>query len=194
MKGVKTELSEKAQAWIVAHYKHTKNAEIAAKWGISETTLHRFARAHGLKKTPQQMRKTQAEAAAAARASHLVHGTYPPKGFRIPRAEEFQFKAGVTSEQRLGKKGEAERLRKSAESRRRTWKLEKGRALFGLPRETKLAVVRHPREHALRRYALKRHGYQVARGGYDVYYGKDTVRSVRLERWPFRFHELQTTN
>lgn len=191
MKGIKTELSEQAQAWIIKHFKHTKNAEIAAKYGISETTLHRFARAHGLTKTPQFQRKCLEATTKAAALSHWRNGTYPPKGFQIPGAELHRFQKGVTPEQRLGRKGNEERIRKSAQSRRETWKLEHARALFGLPRETKLNVVRHPREHAVQRYALKKHGYVVDRGGYDCGYGPETRRSARLETRPFRFYEIQ---
>lgn len=193
MKGVKIELSPKAETWIIKHFKHTKNAEIAERWGISETTLHRFARAHGLKKTLEFQRKCQEHAARRAEASHYVHGTYPPKGFQIPGGDRHRFQKGVTPEQRLGRKANAERIRRSTESRRKTWKLEHARALFGLPRETKLNVVRHPRQHAVNRYALKKRGYLVERGGYDCWITPDTRRSSRLEKRPFHFHEMTTT-
>lgn len=192
MRGVKIELTPQAEAWIIRHFKHTRNAEIAERWGISETTLHRFARAHKLTKTRQFQAKCQAYTSRRAQASHHVHGTYPPKGYQIPGGELHRFQKGVTPEQRLGKRANAERIRKSAESRRNTWKLEHARMTFGLPRETRLNVVRHPREHALRRYALKKRGYVIDRGGYDCGYGPDTRRSERLEQRPFRFYEITT--
>lgn len=193
MKGVKTILDDKAQAWIIKHFKHTKNAEIAERFGISETTLHRFARAHGLTKTPQFQRKCQAATSAAAALSHRIHGTYPPKGYVIPGSEEHRFRKGVTSAQRLGARREAERVRKSAESRRRTWKLEHARKTFGLPQETRLRVFKQPREWTLQRYALRRHGYVIERGSLEAYWTPDTRRSARLERRPFRFAELNVT-
>lgn len=137
----KIELTESQLAWLLKHYKHTKNAEAARKLGIGESTLHRFARKYGLKKTPQFMRKTQRAAADAAERSHRENGTYPPKGYRVPRSEVGQFKPGVSSRQRLGDKKEDARLQKMAETRRETIRKEKARILFGLPQKTKLKLT-----------------------------------------------------
>lgn len=79
-KGVKITLTEKQENWLKKHFLHTKNAEIAQKLGISETAVHRFARALGLKKSRQYMVKCQRETADAAKRSHRLNGTYPPKG------------------------------------------------------------------------------------------------------------------
>lgn len=193
MKGVKTILDDKAQAWIIKHFKHTKNAEIAERYGISETYLHRFAREHGLTKTKQFQRKCQAETSAAAALSHRIHGTYPPKGYIIPGSERHRFRKGESSRERLGEKGEAERIRKSAESRRKTWKLEHARKTFGLPQETRLRVFKQPKAWVSQRYSLKKHGYVVERGSLEAYWTADTRRSARLERRPFRFAELNET-
>lgn len=78
-------LTPRQEAWLCRHFRNTRNAELAARLGISETSLHRFARSLGLTKTPQFMRKCQAATAAAAKASHLRNGTYPPKGYHIAR-------------------------------------------------------------------------------------------------------------
>lgn len=59
------ELTEKEIAWIIRHFKHTRNDEIMSKFGISHSTLHRIAREHGLKKTKQFMIKTQDSAQKA---------------------------------------------------------------------------------------------------------------------------------
>lgn len=186
------EVSEKAKRWIINHYKHTKNDEIKAKYGVSDGWLHRFARKNGLKKSPQFMKACLTATTKAAAFSHRIKGTYPPKGYRIPKSGVNCFKKGVTPLMRLGPKREAERVRKSAESRRKTWKLEHARMTFGLPRETKLRVFRQPKEWTSRRYYLRRHGYVVARGGLDAYYGENTLRNEALEaRYkPFRFHPL----
>lgn len=143
-KGTKIELNEQALCWLIKHFKHKKNTEIVAHLGISESTLHRIVRKLGLKKTPQFMRKCQAEASAAAKESHLRNDTYPPKGFVIPNREAGMFQKGVTPLQRLGKRMNAERIRKSAESREKTRKSERARATFGLPQRTKLRVIPVP--------------------------------------------------
>lgn len=188
----KVEVTERQKAWILKHYKHTKNDEIKTKYGLSDGWLHRFARQNGLKKCPQFMTKVQLEGARKAALSHLINGTYPPKGYRIPRREASGFQKGVSSLQRLGPKREAERVRKSAEGRRKTWKLEHARMTFGLPRETKLRVFKQPREWTARRFYLRKLGYVVERGGLDAYYDDSTRRSLELEaRYkPFRFHPM----
>lgn len=108
MKGRKIELTDKEVAYLTKHFKHMKNAELAAKLNIGERSVVRLARKLGLTKTAQFMRKCQQEMTAAAHASHLRNGTYPPKGFIIPKSEDGRFKKGVTPEQRFGKrKGES---------------------------------------------------------------------------------------
>lgn len=190
----KVEVSERTKKWILKHYCHTKNADIKAKYGLTDGWLHRFARANGLKKTPQFMHKVQKEASEKARISHIIHNSYPPKGHRIPGSEKCGFQKGVTPEQRLGKRKNEQRIAKAAESRRKTWKLEHARKTFGLPQETKLRVVKQPRQWALRRWKLRKMGYVIERGGLDCYYTDETRRSERMEAngRPFRFHALET--
>lgn len=188
----RVKVSERTKRWIINHYKHTKNKDIMEKYGLSEGWLHRFAREHGLKKTPRFMKACQTATTKAAAFSHFINGTYPPKGYRIPRSDANCFKPGVTNLQRFGKKGNAERIRKSAETRRRTWKLEHARMTFGLPRETKLRVFRQPKDWTSKRYYLRKHGYVVERGALDAYYTDETERNPSLEERykPFRFHPI----
>jgi len=174
-------LTQKQEAWLVRHFKHTKNADIMEKLGISDGTLHRIARAMGLKKSPQFMHKCQKEMTDAAKRSHILNGTYPPKGYRIPRSEEFQFRKGEKSVDRIGKRKERKRLEKAHASWKETWKLEHARAVFGLPRRTKLRVVARPKHYASQRYYLKRRGYVFERGGMTAYYTTETRRSERFE-------------
>ena len=179
--GVKHTLTEKEERWLRLHFKHTKNAEIAEYLGISETAVHRFARQFGLTKTPVFQKKMQRNAADKAKASHLANGTYPPKGYRIPRSEEHQFQKGVTPLQRLGKRKERIRVERSAAGRKETFKLERARATFGLEQKTKLKVVRHPRYLTLQRNYLRKLGYIVSRGGMTAYYTPETKRSAEYE-------------
>lgn len=178
----KIELSEKERKWMEIHFKHTKNADIAKRLGISESSMHRFAREMGLTKTRHFMKKCQSDATAAAKASHLANGTYPPKGFIIPRCEEFRFQKGVTPRQRLGKKRDLERIRKATQSREATRRKEKARVYFGLPQKTKLKVVKSSREHIRLRWYLKNRGYILDDDERVSYWTDDTRRSPRLEK------------
>ncbi len=182
MKGKRTILTDSQEKWLVRHYRHTKNDEICERLGVSGSTMHRIARALGLKKSHQFMRKCQMETAAAAKASHLRNGTYPPKGYRVPRAAEGGFKKGVTPLQRLGPKREAERVAKAAEGLRRTRREERARAVFGVPRKTKLKVVRQPRKKTYQRWYLKKHGYIVDDAAHVAYWTEGTSRRETLEK------------
>ena len=113
MNTIKIILTPDQEKWLIAHFKHTKNEEIAKRLGVSETTVHRFARKLGLKKTARHMKATQRNAADKAQESHRRNGTYPPKGYIIPGSEEHRFKKGVTSYQRLGKRKERKRIERS---------------------------------------------------------------------------------
>lgn len=186
-------LSEQEEAWLSKHFKHTKNEDCAKKLGISLRSVNRLAEARGLQKSRQFLKKCQEEAAAKANESNRINRTYPPKGYKIPRREEFQFKKGETNLERLGAKKEAERRINCAESRRKTFKLEKARALYGIPQQTKLKVVRRPRKQINMRYALRQRGYIIERGELVAYYNESTNRSMALENKPrtgFTFKQI----
>ena len=184
-KTVKIVLTPDQEKYLKNHYKHTKNADLSDRLGISVRSVNRIAKSMGLEKSRQFIRKTQLEAANKANESHRKNGTYPPKGYIIPRSEEFWFKKGERPVDRIGKKRETERIRKSVESRNELRKLEKARTLYGLPRQTKLNVVKRPRSQIQLRYYLKRHcGYIADRGGFIFYYTDETKRSAEIESRP----------
>ena len=174
-------MTERQERWFIKHFKHTKNAEIAEKLGISPTSVVRLARKYGLKKSPQFMAKCVAATTAAAKRSHLINGTYPPKGFQIPGKEKGYFKVGETSLQRLGPKREAERIRKATESREKTRKSERARAVFGLPQRTKLRVIPVPVAKIKLRCYLKKCGYIIDEKERIAYYTEETKRGKRIE-------------
>ena len=177
-------LTESQLAWLDKHFKHTKNIEIAERFGISLRSVNRIAQKRGLTKSKQFLRKCSLEAAEKANISNRINGTYPPKGYVIPNREKYWFKEGEKPIDRIGPKREAERVAKSAESRRKTFKLEKARALYGLPRETKLSVIKHPRKQRSMRYELKKRGYKIERGGMVAYYDENTRRHLAFEAKP----------
>lgn len=186
-------LTDEQKEWLVKHFKHTKNAEIAERLGCSVRSVTRIARKMGLTKTKQFMRKCQLNAAAEADRVNRELGLYPPKGYKIPNGDKGRFKEGEKPVDRLGAKREAARVAKIVESRRATFKLEKARALFGLPRQTKLLVVRKPRRQVYYRGVLRSKGYIVARGSNDVYYDNKTQRVPELELNPmpgFSFKQM----
>ena len=183
-------------AYLLKHFKNTKNAVLAEKLGISETGVHRLARQYGLKKTRQFMRKTQRATSDAAKASHLKNGTYPPKGYVIHRSEEFRFKLGETPRERLGKRKDEKRIAKSVETRKATYKLEKARTLFGLPQKTRLRVKKQPLKKIQTRYYLRKRGYIIDDAAFVAYWTEDTRRAVKIEARPKlqRYYDFKPLN
>lgn len=163
--------------WMRAHFKHTKNDEIVARFGWSHSTMHRFARELGLTKTPQYMRKCQEHTTACAVASHLKNGTYPPKGYIIPKSEQFRFKPGRKESEATKRK----RLAQAAATRRQTIKEERARISFGIPQRTKLRLIAQPRIAIMQRLYLRKHGYHIERGSLVAYYDDQTVRCPKIE-------------
>ena len=190
-------LTPEQEAWLWKHFKHTKNEKIAEKLGISVRSVTRQASKMGLQKTKQFIRKCQLNAAQKANESNRINGTYPPKGYKIPRGEEFRFKKGERPIDRIGAKREADRISRSAASRAKTFQVERARALYGIPQQTKLQVVKHPRKQIQLRYYLRKLGYVIERGSNVIYYNSETKRSQELESRPrtgFTFLEQDAAN
>lgn len=186
-------LSEDQEEWLVRHFKNTKNKEIAEHLGVTVRAVTRLARKRGLKKTKSFLKKCQDEGIAKANAYNRANNNFRPKGYVIPNREQTQFRKGEKPIDRLGAKREAERIEKMRKSRAATLKMEKARALFGLPRQTKLAVIRKPKSQVAMRYALRKKGYIIERGGTTAYYNENTNRSLVLENKPrtgFIFRQL----
>lgn len=190
-KGIKIVLTERQEKWLINHFKHTKNTEISAKLNISERSVLRIARHLGLHKSRQFMARCQQEAAAAANRSNRINGTYPPKGYIIPRSEEYRFQPGVSVWERLGAKRFAEIRKRAAESWKQTFKKEKARATFGLEQHTCLRVIRQPREKVALRHYLKRSGYIVDDDKRIAYYTDSTQRGKRIEAKPQQWYKFR---
>lgn len=163
-------------------YRNTKNDEIALKLEVNLSTLHRAARALGLTKTKRFMRRCQRDTAARARESHIMHGTYPPKGYIIPGSERHRFKAGETSLQRLGARKERRRVARAAETRRQTLREERARRLFGVPQLTRLRVLNRGHRFYYSVWYLRSRGYEVDTRNLVAYYDDGTRRCPVLER------------
>lgn len=192
-----TSLTERQVQWIVKHYQHTKNADIMEKYGIGESALHRVARKYGLKKSRQQMKRTQANATEAAHQACKDYGIYEEtrrrmkqkmqdmssRGERIPGS----FMPGESNRDRLGPKRFKQCIEKAAATMREIRRKERVRLHFGLPQQTRLNIsyngyTAEARKRSSHRYLFRKHGYIVPRGSNEVYYDSETVRSEQMER------------
>lgn len=196
MKGKKIILSVEDRRWLAKAYPVTKNAELVARLGISESALHRFAREMGLVKSREYMEKKMKTLTDKAHRHNLAHDYAQQRaaGRRedtIRRIAQYRFKPGESCLSRLGEEKERIRVERAAESRRKTFRLEKGRALFGLPRETKLRVLREPRRKTILRHYLKKRGYLIDDQEMIAFWTPDTRRATRLESRPKEFYEFR---
>lgn len=178
--GKKIVLTPAQEAYLRRRFKDTDNEYLALELGISETALHRFAREWGLKKTKAHCRQMQREAAAAAKASHLANGTYPPRGYIIPGSEKYRFKPG----HKEGKVAKRHRIEASAAARRKTIQEERKRIAAGKPQRTKLRLTAQPPGKIKDRYYLKSRGYILDEEAAVAYYTDKTRRSPYKEATP----------
>lgn len=178
--------TEEQKKWLRENYPVSKNEEVMACLGVSFGTMQRVRREMGLKKSPGFMRECQLAASRAAKASHLANGTYPRKGFQIPGSSRHRFQRGVTSLMRLGPEREAERVRKSAETRRKTLAAERRRVLFGMEQKTRLKIG-HSRTKSAYRCKMRRMGYVIERGGWMAVATAATRRSPLVEKSAARY-------
>lgn len=172
------DIDEQGKSWILKHYKHTKNEDIKRRYDLTDGWLHRFARANGLKKSPQFMRKCQGGAASAAKESHVKNDSYPPKGYRIPGSEKAGFKPGH-KESRWVK---ARRAKSNSITRTELIKSERVRIKYGYRQRTKLKVDGQTRRRYAQRSYLKSRGYVLlSPKEWVAYYDENTRRCPGIE-------------
>ena len=175
------DIDEAGMQWIIQHYKHTKNDEIKARFGLTDGWLHRFARANGLKKSGQFIAKCQRNAAARAHESHVANNTYPPKGYEIPGREKAGYKAGYLKHET--KKQKELRISRSAATMREIRTAERARIKYGYGQRTKLRLDGQTGRRYKQRHYLKVLGYILgAPDEWVAYYDDHTRRSLVYER------------
>jgi len=175
------QLSDKQKKWLIAHFKNTKNDDIILRLSITHSSLHRFARKMGLKKTSQFVHKCQAATTEAARIANK-NNNWPPKGYKIPRSEENRFKPGVSYRQKFGTNKDRKRINKIHQSRNKTIALDRIRIKWGLEQKTKLKLIVQPRSKVNYRHNFKKRGYIVDRDAKTIYYNQNTNRSLIAEK------------
>ena len=188
MNNEKIILTPEQEAYLVKHFRNTKNDVLMAKLGLKFSTFHRIVRKLGLKKTKQFMKKVQRATSEAAKASHLKNGTYPPKGYRIPRSEEFQYKPGDHPWTKCGRRKWNAAHKRGTAKRKKTFEEERVRKKWGFEQKTNLRVIAQPRQKVCDRNYLKRRGYILDEANCIAYWTETTQRATRLEAQPRRFY------
>lgn len=190
-------LPDEQLQWVLDNYAKTSNKELGKALGVSESYILSIGRRYGASKDKDFLMDSYRRGAKISQALMRVHGTYPKKG-QCPRGcERTWFKKGETSLDRLGPEKDAERAKKSVESRLKTIKRERARVIWGLEQKTKLRLGRQPREKVQFRYNLKKKGYVVDDAKRVVYWNNQTKRSLKMENngqpW-YRFEQMLLEN
>lgn len=174
-------LSEAEQQWMRKNFGTTKNADIADHLGISPRTVVRIARDMGLNKTSDFTKAMQQNAAdCAAKANRGVGNRGKENLLRYGKA--YQFKKGERQKDKMSAEAFDAMHRHIGEQRKKTFKAEKRRVLFGLEQKTKLRVVQASKEKICLRNGLRRKDYEIARASNEAFITAATHRSGVMER------------
>lgn len=195
IRGTYHQLTEREEAWIVRHYKHTRNEDIIRKYGISDSQLTALRRKHGLKKSAQQQRKNQRAAMEHYQSACCDHGERRRQAERARKQWDERratgdygnvgFKKGVSNRDRLSPERFQQAMAKMRATRNERIRRDRIRIHWGMEPKTKL-VKRWDREtdwHKRHyRYALRKQGYSIERGDNTAYYDQQLMRHPVLER------------
>lgn len=174
-------LSEAEQQWMRDNFGTTKNADIADHLGISPRTVVRIARDMGLNKTSDFTKAMQQNASdCAAKANRGVGNRGKENLLRYGKA--YQFKKGERQKDKMSAEAFDAMHRHIGEHRKKTFKAEKRRVIFGLEQKTKLRVVQAPKEKICLRNGLRKKGYEIARASNEAFITAATHRSEVMER------------
>ena len=161
---------------------NTKNAEIAAYLGISPRTVVRIARDMGLVKHPDFTKAMQRNASEhGARVNRANGGNAGTKNLLL-YGKAYRFKKGERQKDKMSAEAFDAMHRHIGEQRKKTFRAEKRRVLFGLEQKTKLRVVQVPKEKICLRNGLRKKGYEIARASNKAFITAATHRSEVMER------------
>lgn len=178
----KVELSEVERMWMRKNFGTTKNADIADHLGISPSTVVRIARDMGLNKTFDFMKAMQRNASEHAAIANRANGGNAGTRNLLIYGKAYQFKKGERQKDKMSAEAFDAMHRHIGEQRKKTFKAEKRRVLFGLEQKTKLRVVRAPKEKILLRMGLRKKGYEIAHASNEAFITAATHRSKVMER------------
>lgn len=197
-------LTDEQKEWLCRYYPEVENARLTKVSGIKASSLHRFARILGLKKSEKGMRCIKRKASARARRTCQENGYYdslrgqqPSEACRKGRARMMQeIRDGkrehpFTVLKRINPRKYRKFMTQRSELRKEMIRKERRRELFGLERKTKinLPIKPYTRSQSQHRYNALKRGYFVMQdcsegSGYRfiIYYDEKTVRSLLFER------------
>lgn len=174
-------LSSHDEAWLKENYADTSNSEIKDYLGISKGVLDRMVREYNLRKSPEYLKSAKRESLRLATKAAMAMG-WPPKGYIIPKSDEARRKGQEKiAEMRADAEINARWRKNMSECRKKLYKDEKRRVLFGLEQKTHIKVVRASRAKVCCRSELRSLGYIIPKGSNVAYWNAETLRNEKRE-------------
>ena len=189
-------LTAEEEAWIIKHFRNTPNAAIMQRIDIGESTLHRIARKHGLKKTSQYMNRARRLNAEVGTRRCRELGIYEENAVRArlmwqsiktrPREEWPGYKPGLKPWQQPGmtRRKYVRGRQKTEETMKHLRKMERFRIISGEKQQTKLKVYKNiTRRASIHKYMMiKDCNYFAIEGEVNtICYDEQTRRSMKRE-------------
>lgn len=176
------DLTPEQLEWLKENFCHTKNQELADELGTSPRSVTRMARELGLWKTKEFISAMQRNASEhGARVNRANGGNAGTKNLLL-YGKAYQFKKGERQKDKMSAEAFDAMHRHIGEQRKKTFKAEKRRVIFGLEQKTKLRVVQAPKEKICLRNGLRKKGYEIARASNEAFITAATHCSEVMER------------
>lgn len=211
-------LTEEQKEWLIRWFPVTENRRLVKASGLTESSLHRFARDLGLTKSEKGMKAIKRRQAAHIKRVCTKNGYYDSLRGKAPCDAAHEATRRMWQEIREGKREDPvtimkrknphryrQWMKRKSEERKEAIRRERMRMKWGLPRKTRLAlVVMQPyttsqichRHNALKKgYILADTCEEGSGHRYMIYYDTETKRSQRFEtnlvKDGFRIEEWQ---
>lgn len=176
------DLTPEQLEWLKENFGSTKNQELADELGTSSRSITRMARELGLWKTKEFISAMQRNASEHAAKRNRANGGNAGAKNLLIYGKAYQFKKGERQKDKMSAEAFDAMHRHIGEQRKKTFKAEKRRVIFGLEQKTKLRVVQAPKEKICLRNGLRKKGYEIARASNEAFITAATHRSEVMER------------
>lgn len=198
-------LTDEQRAWFCKWFPEEENSLLMKASGMTDSTLHRFARELGLTKSPKGIKRIRKRQAAHIKRVCERNGYYDSMRGRQPSEACLKATVQMWQDIREGKREhplsimKRENLRKyrkwmenRSKERKETIRKEMRRVLYGMERKTRLKCIvmcKYTRRQVSHRYNALKRGYIIMedcseQGGerYNIYYDNETQRSSIFEK------------
>ena len=197
----KITLNEEQEAWLRKWFPRIENSRLMDASGLTHDSLHRLARARGLKKSAKGLAGIKKRQAAHIKKVCEENGYYASMRGKAPCKacrdawEEYRrsdrYKQPIAILRDTNPRKFKKYLKRRSEIQKENWQKETRRLVLGLERKSKLKVVFKPytKSQLCRRNNCLKFGYFLStdhseQGGerYIIYYDDNTQRRERFEK------------